>query len=246
MTTLYVIPGSHPSVAAELMLRYKGIDYKRRDLITAMHIPILKAMGFPGRTVPALKADGRKVQGSRDIARFLDEVKPEPPLFPADSAQRDAVEEAERWGDEELQPVPRRIAWVALGRDHSTVKSLLEGYKLGMPTSVAAATAAPIIWAEKKINKATPDAVQADLAAVPGLLDHVDSLIAQGVIGGDQPNAADFQIATSVRLLMVFDQLLPLIAGRPAEALALKVAPEFNGRIPAALPPEWVPAPTPA
>ena len=71
-------------------------------------------------------------------------------------------------------------------------------------------------------------------------------LIAQGVIGGDQPNAADFQIATSVRLLMVFDQLLPLIAGRPAEALARKVVPEFNGRIPAALPPEWVPAPTPA
>src|SRR5205085_6424699 len=119
---LYVIPASHPSVAAELMLQRKGIDFKRRDLITSMHIPILKAMGFPGRTVPALKADGRKVQGSRAIARFLDELKPEPPLFPADSAKRDAVEEAERWGDEELQPVPRRIAWVALGRDHSTVK----------------------------------------------------------------------------------------------------------------------------
>ena len=131
-------------------------------------------------------------------------------------------------------------AWrvIVLNDDHNTFDhvaatlarvipgiSLDRGYKLGMPTSVAAATAAPIIWAEKKINKATPDAVQADLAAVPGLLDHVDGLIAQGVIGGDQPNAADFQIAASVRLLMVFDQLLPLIAGRPAEALALKVVP---------------------
>src|SRR5204862_1448529 len=76
---LYVIPASHPSLAAELMLQRKGIDFKRRDLITSMHIPILKAMGFPGRTVPALKADGRKVQGSRAIARFLDELKPEPP-----------------------------------------------------------------------------------------------------------------------------------------------------------------------
>jgi glutathione S-transferase len=247
VTKLYVIPGSHPSVAVELMLRHKGIDYKRRDLIHAMHIAVLKAMGFPGRTVPALKYDdGRKVQGSREIARFLDEVKPDAPLFPADPAKRAAVEEAERWGDEELQSVPRRIVWVALGRDRSTVKSFLEGYNVGLPTSVAAATAAPIIWTEKKINKATPDAVQADLQAVPGLLDHVDELIAQGVIGGDQLNAADFQIATSVRLLMTFDQLRPLIDGRPAEALALRVVPEFNGRVPAALPPEWVPAPAPA
>ena len=207
----------------------------------AYELSVVKAMGFPGRTVPALKADGRKVQGSRDIARFLDEVKPEPPLFPADSAKRDAVEEAERWGDEELQPVPRRIAWVALGRDHSTVKSLLEGYKLGMPTSVAAATAAPIIWAEKKINKSTGDAVRADLAKVPGLIDHVDELIAQGVIGGAEPNAADFQIAPSVRLLMAFDQLRPLIEGRPAAELATRVVPSWNGHVPAALPADWVP-----
>ena len=83
---LYVIPGSNPSIAAELMLRHKGIDYRRRDLIHVVHIPIVKALGFPGRTVPALKSDGRKVQGSRAIARFLDELKPEPSLFPADPA----------------------------------------------------------------------------------------------------------------------------------------------------------------
>jgi len=33
---LYVIPGSHPARAAELILRYKGIDYKRRDLFPAI------------------------------------------------------------------------------------------------------------------------------------------------------------------------------------------------------------------
>ena len=34
--TLYVIPGSHPSMAARLMLERKGISYKRRDLIPVM------------------------------------------------------------------------------------------------------------------------------------------------------------------------------------------------------------------
>jgi glutathione S-transferase len=222
------------------MLEHKGLPYQRRDLITAMHIPIVKALGFPGRTVPALNADGRKVQGTRAISRFLDELKPEPPLFPADPEQRRAVEDAERWGDEQLQSVPRRLAWYALGRDRSSIREFLEGYKLGLPTSVAVATAAPIIWAEQKINKASAGAVQADLARLPELLDHVDALVADGVIGGEQPNAADYQIAPSVRLLMALDQLRPLIEGRPAGDLALKLVPAFQGHIGPALPPEWL------
>jgi glutathione S-transferase len=239
---LYVIPASHPSMAAELMLQRKGLPYRRRDLVTAMHIPILKAMRFPGRTVPAIKSDGRKVQGTRDISRFLEELRPQPALFPADPAKRAEVEAAELWGDEQLQSVPRRLAWYAFGRDRSTIKDFLRGYKLGLPTSVAAATAAPIIWAEQKINKATADAVREDLRGLPGLLDRVDELLAKGVIGGDEPNAADYQIGTSVRLLMAFDQLRPLLDGRPAAAFAARIAPDPGGRVPAALPPEWVPA----
>jgi glutathione S-transferase len=110
-----------------------------------------------------------------------------------------------------------------------------------MPTSVAVATAGPIIWAEQKINKASPDAVREDLQRLPELLDHVDELIAQGVIGGDEPNAADYQIGTSVRLLMAFEQLEPLIASRPAAAFASKVAPDPGGRFPATLPAESLP-----
>ena len=44
-----------------------------------------------------------------------------------------------------------------------------------------------------------------DLAALPGLIDRVDELIAQGVIGGAEPNAADYQIATSISLLLTMD-----------------------------------------
>jgi glutathione S-transferase len=237
---LYVIPASHPSMTAELMLEHKGIAYKRRDLITAMHIPILKSMRFPDRTVPALKwDDGRKVQGTRAIAKFLDSVKPEPPLFPAD--KRAAVEEAERWGDLELQSVPRRLAWYALGKDRSGLKGFMSGYKLGLPTSVAVATAGPIIWAEKKINKVTPDAIRADLQRLPELLDHVDKLIAEGTIGGSELNAADYQIGTSVRLLLAFDQLGPLMQGRPLAAWAQRVAPDPGGRVVSGLPAEWLP-----
>jgi glutathione S-transferase len=243
MTKLYVLPASHPSKAAELMLQRKGVSFKRRDLIFMMHIPVVKMRGFPGRTVPALIwEDGRKIQGSRNISRFLDEERPDPPLFPADPEKRRAVEEAEAWGDEVLQDPTRRLIWVGLGRDHSTAKEFLRGYKLGVPTGIAAATAGPIIWAEAKLNKASDESGRADLESLPGLIDHVDELIAQGVIGGEEPNAADYQIGTSMRLLLSFDQLRPLIEGRPAGALAMKIWPDLDGHMPAALPAEWLPA----
>jgi glutathione S-transferase len=241
-TKLYVLPASHPSMTAELMLKRKGVDYKRRDLLFLMHVLVVKARRFRGRTIPALIwEDGRKVQGTRNIARFLDEERPDPPLFPADPEQRRKVEEAEQWGDEQLQDPVRRLIWIALGRDHSTAKDFLRGYKLGVPTSIAAATSGPIIWGEAKLNKASDETAQSDLQRLPEMIDYVDQLLAQGVIGGDEPNAADYQIATSVRLLMAFDQLQPLFDGRPAAAWAEKIAPDPGGRVPAALPADWIP-----
>src|SRR5947209_4576465 len=213
------------------MLEHKGIDYKRVDLIAALHRPLLRARGFKALTVPALKIDGRRIQGTRNISRALDEIDPTPPLFPADPARRAAVEEAERWGDEALQPVPRRLTWWAIKRDRSAGRSFLEGARLGIPVGLAARTARPIIWMSVRLNEANDEAVRDDLAALPGMLDKVDEWIAEGVLGGEEINAADFQIATSVRLLMCLDDLRPSIQGRPAGALAMRVCPEFPGRI---------------
>ena len=241
--TVYALPGSHPVRNALLMLEYKGIEAKRRDLVNIVDRPLLRAMGFPGVTVPAVKIEGRKVQTTRALARVLDEIVPEPPRFPADPDQRAAVEAAEKWGDEVLQPVPRRVSWGALTRDRSGLRSFLEGPVLGIPPGVAVATAAPLVWGSAKVNKATDDAVRADLLSLPGLLDQVDDLIANGVIGGERPNAADFQIFTSVRLLTCFEDLAPDLAGRPAAEHARRLVPYFPGHVPPVFPAEWLRAP---
>lgn len=239
---LYVIPGSHPSKAAELMLEHKGIPFKRVDLVSAMHKPSLKLLGFSRTTVPAMKADGRKVQGSREISRTLDEIKPDPPLVPSDF-----VREAERWGDEELQGIPRRLAWWALvhlsGKQRTEAARLsLEGYRVGLPIGVASRTVFPIAKVAAKYNNSTDNAVKADLAAMPGKIDRVDALLAEGVIGGEQLNAADFQIATSVRLLLAYEDLKPYIEDRPAAEHALRVVPEYNAAFPKVFPAEWLPS----
>src|SRR4051794_21839177 len=128
---LFVIPASHPSIAAGLMLEHKSIAYKRTDLLPVISKVVLRVAGFPGVTVPALKIDGKRVQGSREIARELDRLRPEPALFPADAEKRAAVEEAERWGDEVLQPPMRQILWWTIKRDKEPLRSYSEGAKLG-------------------------------------------------------------------------------------------------------------------
>ena len=237
---LYVIPGSHPAMTARLMLEAKGIPYKRTDLMPVVSKAALKALGFPGVTVPALKIGGEKVQGSREIARALDRIQPEPPLFPADPAERTAVEEAERFGDEDLQPAARRMLWWCLKRDRSPLESFSTGAKLGVPIGLAVKTAAPIVAASARLNDATDESVRSDLAALPGMLARVDDYIAAGTLGGEQLNAGDLQVATSLRLMMSLDDLRPLISARPAGELAFRAVPEYPGRVPPILPEAWL------
>jgi glutathione S-transferase len=239
-TRLFVIPASHPSIAARLMLEHKGIAYKRTDLLPVISKAALRVAGFPGVTVPALKVDGRRVQGSREIARELDRLRPEPALFPADAEKRAAVEEAERWGDEVLQTPMRQILWWTIKRDKEPLRSYSEGAKLGLPISLAMKTAAPIVALSARFNEADDEHVRRGLAEMPAMLDKVDAWIAAGILGGEELNAADFQIAPSLGLAMTLDDLRPEIENRPAGALARRVVPDYPGKTPPILPPAWL------
>ena len=221
------------------MLQRKGIPFKRVDLMPVISKGALRALRFPGITVPALKMDGVRVQGSREIARELDRIRPEPPLFPADPDQRVKVEEAEAWGDG-FQDQPRRIVWWALKRNRAPLASYSEGARLGIPIGLAVRTGGPIVSLSARFNQATDSNVSAGLAALPGDLDRIDGWISEGVLDGEELNAADFQIAPSIRLLMTLDDLRPAIESRPAGRHALRVVPDFPGRMPPVLPPDWI------
>lgn len=237
---LFVIPASHPSISAELMLEHKGIPYKRTDLLPVISKGVLRGLGFARNTVPALKVDGAKIQGSRPIARELDRLRPDPPLLPRDPETRAAVEEAERFGDEELQHPIRQILWWSIKRNRAPLRSYSEGAKIGMPIGLAMKTAAPIVALSARFNEASDDNVKRDLAALPELLDKVDRWIAAGVLNGEQLNAADFQIAPSLGLALTLDDLKPAIEGRPAAELARRVVPDYPGRMPPVLPADWL------
>ena len=224
--TLYLIPPSPPGHAVRLMLELKGLEHRIVTLLPGLHPALLRTRGFHGGTVPALKINGRRLQNSRQISRAFEEIKPEPALFPSDPERRLAVEEAERWGEEELQDLPRRIIrWLASHRQEArTVIARDSGVplpelfaRMSVPT---ARYMAARVDAEGQIRRAIAD--------TPDYLDHIDELIAQGVIGGEQPNAADFQIGTSVRSLVTIRDLQPAFEGRPATELARRILPELG------------------
>ncbi|MDX6506839.1 MAG: glutathione S-transferase [Gaiellaceae bacterium] len=235
------IPASHPSLTAELMLRHKGVEYERIDLAPGLHRLLLRAAGFEGITVPAIVTRGQHLQGTLTISRALDVLEPAaPPLFPRDAERRREVERAELWGDLVLQPAARRLVWAALKRDRSTIASFFEGARTGIPIGLAVAIAPPFARFAAYANRATDRSARRDLAALPQMLDSVDALVERGVVGGPEPNAADYQLATSVRLLMALDDLRPVIEGRAAGRLARERVPDFPGRLPRVFPPEWL------
>jgi glutathione S-transferase len=228
---LYVTPLSNPSHAAMGMLDYKQLPHKVVKLASGLHPYLVRAAGFKGRTVPALKLeDGRRVQSTLGISRTLDELIPERPLFPADPDHRRAVEEAERWGHDELQPVPRRIFRRGAAVD-SGLRRWIAADVVELPApGIGAALSKPIAALRSK-EAGGDDLIRVDVARLPVLLDHADALVNNAVIGGDQPNAADFQILSSVRVLLDF-QALPSFEERPSARAARRLFPDWEGDMP--------------
>ena len=242
---LYVLPGSHPCAAVQAALELKSIPYRRVDLLPMSQL-VIGPLRYGGVTVPGMRIDRERLLGSRSIMRRLDTLQPEPPLLPPPGDPAYArVLEAERWGDDVLQSVPRRLLDVAFLRRPLAMESFVGDAKLPLPGPLRR-PAMPLTARLMAVrNKATDASARADLAALPAQLDRVNGWIEEGIIGGERPNAADLQIGSTIRLLLSIRDLGPLIeGGRPRSSwtgFRLRLA-----KCPAGvLPPEWVPQPAP-
>jgi glutathione S-transferase len=244
---LYVIPASHACRTGILLLKQKGIDYKLVTFPSGLHPVLVRLAGFPGSpepfrridgrptrtlsrldrlgTVPSLKLDGHKAQTNLEISRFLEELKPEPPLFPANPQMRRAVEEAERWGDEVFQMEARRILVAAGLRSDGLVNHGDDG-RLGF-----------LLWRNRTVRRlglrlvarafrATPGAEAKLRSELPGMLDRIDTWIGEGVLNCERLNAADLMIAPSLALLSYCRDVRPELERRPLIGLLDRILPE--------------------
>jgi glutathione S-transferase len=247
MYKLYVIPGSHACRSAMLMLEHKGIPYERIDFVTLTHPVMARLHGFDaggqrrsagGRrtvgirlgdrlgTVPGLAADGQRISTNHGIARFLDQTHPDPPLFPVDPERRAAVEEAEGWANGTLQIAARRILGAAVIRDPAEFgRSAGDGRMGYLLYRRPRMRALMFPWIAGKVFATSAKAEHDPAAELPSLLDRIDELVSEGVIGGEQLNAADFMVAPSLALILYRSDIEPLFEGRPALELVDRLLP---------------------
>ena len=209
------------------MLEMKGVDYDLVHVLPGNQRIHLRLAGFRGGTVPALKLDGRKVQGSTNIARELEAINPEPRLYPHDPDQRRRVEEVERWGDTELQGIPRRMFRWAMAKDAGLRRWLAE-VDGGMPLpAVAARVSGPVSLYYARTVGANTDQVRQDVARLPGLLDRIDELYGDRVLTREHPNAATIQVLSSVRALLGMSDFAEQVGARSYAEQARELFPHF-------------------
>lgn len=239
---VFAIPASPPCLCVEAALRLKGVAYDVTVLPPVFHV-LHQRLRFGTLTVPTLVLPGgEKVVGSRRICQRIEDTWPSPALYPAGIAAR--VREAERWGDEELQPYGRRMLWWSMRRRPDAAFSYVENAKLAvpMPPAVAKRLGPLLTPVGQWRNKGTDDAVRHDFATLPAALGQVEAFLDEGVIGGEQPTAADLQILAVLRALMTIGDVARVIETRPRVAeLARRVYPSWPGHVPVGVAPaEWL------
>lgn len=94
------------------ILHVKGVPYEIREIRALRSAVDVRRINRIGR-VPVLEVDGQLIADSSEIARFLDERFPDPPLWPADPRERAQCHLLEDWADESLYfyEMTMRLQW---------------------------------------------------------------------------------------------------------------------------------------
>jgi glutathione S-transferase len=120
---LWHLKPSHYNEKARWALDYKGIPHRRVSPAPGAHMAIALVLTRRVVTFPVLQIDGRAIGDSTRIISALEERFPEPPLYPADPAERRRALELEEFFDEYLGPDARRVAFFEVLRDQEFMRA---------------------------------------------------------------------------------------------------------------------------
>jgi glutathione S-transferase len=235
---LHVVPFSHPCLAVSAALDRLGHEYETVELVTGQQgDEVERVYGEGRRTVPGLLVDDEPVHGTSSIFARLDEMNPDAGLYPA--AVAEAIRKAEPALAEDVQMSARVLVFGAMHFRPESMGTFAGAGQLdpdGVDFAIKSMRAA---WRYLGIDARR---VHATLQELPGQLDAVDALLEAGAIGGAEPTSADFQLGSSLHLLVQIGDVRPLVEERPAAKLLALFEPGKGDVSAGAFPPGWVPA----
>lgn len=234
---LHVVPLSHPCLAVSAALDRLGYEYETVELPTGRHQEeVERVYGEGRRTVPGLLVDDEPVHGTAAIFARLDQLQPDAGLY---AENGDAIRAVEAGLAEDLQTAARVLVFGALHFRPESMGTFAGLDQLDPAGTDFAIKAMRATWRYLEIDA---QRVHATLQALPAQLDAVDALLDEGAIGGNRPTAADFQLGSSLHLMVQIGDVRPLVEERPAARL-LSLFEPGKGDVPAgAFPLGWTPS----
>ena len=106
---LWHLKVSHYNEKARWALDFKQVPHVRRAVTPGRHDRVAKKL-WGGTTLPVLVLDGDAIGDSTRIIEALERDHPDPPLYPADKAERQRALKLEDFFDEQLGPHARLLA----------------------------------------------------------------------------------------------------------------------------------------
>ena len=108
MLTVYAIPVSLYCAKLRIVLRHKALEWNELPPPGGYRSDEYKQI-VPSGNLPALADGGLLIADSEAIAEYLNEKHAEPPMLPAEPAERAKVRERSRFHDTRLEPEVRTL-----------------------------------------------------------------------------------------------------------------------------------------
>jgi glutathione S-transferase len=192
MLELHQFEASHYAEKVRLILDYKGLEYKKVDVVPGIgQLELFQKTGQ--RQVPVLKDGETMISDSTAIAEYLDRRYPDKPVIPSDPKQKALCMLLEQWADEVFGINARKglISCISQNPNFRTaflpdvtpapVKTFLNG----LPVNLLGNLGAPVGLGADTIR----ETLKSDLRYLSAILANHPYLL------GNEPTLADFAVA---------------------------------------------------
>jgi glutathione S-transferase len=200
---LWHLKASHFNEKVRWALDYKRVPHRRVASMPGMHMFVALRLTHRNVTLPVLRIDGRTIRESSRIVAELEELHPEPPLYPADRAERARALELEAYFDENLGHDIRRVGFWPFMRDPELVRArnALIAERRGRRTAALMPAFDAIARRRFAINEPAFDRSLLQVRAVMRLIEH--ELGGRDHLVGDEFTIADLTAAAMLSPLIV-------------------------------------------
>jgi glutathione S-transferase len=197
VNVLWHIELSHYNEKARWALDYKGVPYERRVPMPGLHgVRALVETRGAQRRLPVLRLEGTTIGDSTAIIAALEQHTPEPPLYPADPAERERALALEDYFDEQLAPEVRRFGWHHLLPDDDAMAGALFRGTSPARARVLKAIAPAARVVTRRDYGIDPDSDEAPRRAIRAAMDRLESeLRPSGYLAGNAFSVADLTAA---------------------------------------------------